>query len=151
MATKSSRTRRGGAGAPRSKMLEAAKAAVASQPVAAIPSFLQRICEFLETAPESIVEWRKHGLSFVVHNTQRFSTEVLGVHFKSSNFSSFVRQLNFYGEWLARPVRRVARGVETRGRLGGLARRWASLLSVRHVAAGLGAAVWRLCTPHRAQ
>mmetsp|Transcript_61832 Transcript_61832/g.149708 ORF Transcript_61832/g.149708 Transcript_61832/m.149708 type:complete len:452 (-) Transcript_61832:85-1440(-) len=81
-----------------SRMVQEAKRAVASSaPTAAIPAFLQKLCEILEKSPQDVVSWLPHGRSFIVKNVKRFSAEVLSKSFKSANFASFVRQLNFYG------------------------------------------------------
>lgn len=45
----------------------------------------------------NIASWSHDGQSFVVKNTETFATKVLPLYFKHSNFSSFARQLNFYG------------------------------------------------------
>ena len=38
-----------------------------------------------------------NGTTFVVKDIEKFAAEVIPAYFKHSNFSSFVRQLNFYG------------------------------------------------------
>jgi hypothetical protein len=43
---------------------------------------------------QHLISWNGTGSSVVVTNFDEFSKEVLGKHFKHSNFSSFIRQLN---------------------------------------------------------
>lgn len=43
---------------------------------------------------QHLIEWDCSGQSFLVRNVMEFSREVLPKHFKHSNFSSFIRQLN---------------------------------------------------------
>ena len=44
-----------------------------------------------------IAAWSAAGDSFVIKNLESFSSTILPQYFKHSNFSSFARQLNFYG------------------------------------------------------
>jgi len=59
--------------------------------------FLQAVCDILEKADPSVAAWSRDGTSFEVRDVKAFSKEHLSTHFKSAQFSSFVRQLNFYG------------------------------------------------------
>ncbi|RKP09967.1 HSF-type DNA-binding-domain-containing protein, partial [Thamnocephalis sphaerospora] len=43
-----------------------------------------------------IVSWGVSGDSFVVKDQSEFAKSILPMHFKHSNFASFVRQLNKY-------------------------------------------------------
>ncbi|CAR23015.1 KLTH0D17182p [Lachancea thermotolerans CBS 6340] len=59
--------------------------------------FVRKLFKILEGAEyNDIIRWTEDGDSFVVLNTNEFTTKILPQHFKHSNFSSFVRQLNKY-------------------------------------------------------
>jgi hypothetical protein len=51
----------------------------------------------IDTCDPAIATWSDTGDSFVVKDTEKFASEIIGQFFKHNNFSSFVRQLNFYG------------------------------------------------------
>ena len=50
-----------------------------------------------EPLTDSVVSWGADGLSFIVWKPAEFASDLLPLHFKHNNFSSFVRQLNTYG------------------------------------------------------
>jgi len=58
-----------------------------------------------------IVSWAPDGLSFHVHDIDRFMSDVLPAYFNQTKFKSFQRQLNFYG--FDRIVNYGTRGLET--------------------------------------
>ncbi|XP_038981249.1 heat shock factor protein HSF30-like [Phoenix dactylifera] len=62
------------------------------------PPFLTKTFEMVED-PETdeVVSWSRDRNSFVVWDPHKFSMVLLPMHFKHSNFSSFIRQLNTYG------------------------------------------------------
>ena len=51
----------------------------------------------VSTCPAEIGGWSEDGDSFVIHDPETFTREIIPTVYKHSNWSSFVRQLNFYG------------------------------------------------------
>lgn len=51
----------------------------------------------IDTCDTSIACWSEDGETFIVKNTDVFEKSIIPQFFKHSKFSSFVRQLNFYG------------------------------------------------------
>jgi len=61
-----------------------------------VPVFLEKLTKILETSPKHLIKWNSEGDKIIILDKKKFSKEVLPKFFRSSNFSSFVRQLNFY-------------------------------------------------------
>jgi hypothetical protein len=61
------------------------------------PIFLRKTYAMIDSCDPSIATWSNDGTMFVVKDPDKFATEVIPNFFKHNNFSSFVRQLNFYG------------------------------------------------------
>ncbi|KAJ6698172.1 HEAT STRESS TRANSCRIPTION FACTOR A-6B [Salix purpurea] len=62
------------------------------------PPFLTKTYEMVEDpSTDTVVSWSGGRNSFIVWDSNKFSTTLLPKHFKHSNFSSFIRQLNTYG------------------------------------------------------
>lgn len=60
--------------------------------------FLTKTYQMVEDGEsEEVISWGEKGVSFVVWKPVEFARDMLPVHFKHNNFSSFVRQLNTYG------------------------------------------------------
>eukprot|EP00977_Amphora_coffeiformis_P021546 scaffold9455_cov163-Amphora_coffeaeformis.AAC.5 len=61
------------------------------------PLRLQRMLDKLEADGNSdIVSWCGHGRAFVVHDPDRFVSELMPVYFNQTKYSSFQRQLHMY-------------------------------------------------------
>lgn len=50
-----------------------------------------------DPSSDDIVSWGSNGRTFIVWKPPEFARDLLPLHFKHNNFSSFVRQLNTYG------------------------------------------------------
>ncbi|XP_068345229.1 heat stress transcription factor A-2-like [Pyrus communis] len=65
---------------------------------AGTPPFLNKTFQMVDDPEtDSIVSWSDARQSFIVWDLYEFSRTLLPKHFKHSNFSSFIRQLNTYG------------------------------------------------------
>jgi len=61
-------------------------------------TFVHKLYQMLSDPKQSnYIRWNETGYSFIIRNVQGFSHNVLPLHFRHNNFSSFVRQLNMYG------------------------------------------------------
>mmetsp|Transcript_20711 Transcript_20711/g.37629 ORF Transcript_20711/g.37629 Transcript_20711/m.37629 type:complete len:389 (-) Transcript_20711:204-1370(-) len=61
------------------------------------PIFLRKTYAMIDSCDPSIACWSEDGKTFIVKNTSIFEKQTIPTFFKHSKFSSFVRQLNFYG------------------------------------------------------
>jgi hypothetical protein len=66
---------------------------VRQQPV---PEFLYQVTRMLMECNPQIIEWSSMG-RILVHDPDRLQEEVLGNYFRHHRFSSFQRQLNYFG------------------------------------------------------
>ena len=65
---------------------------------AGTPPFLTKTYAMVEDpSTDDTISWNDSGTAFVVWLPAEFARDLLPKHFKHSNFSSFVRQLNTYG------------------------------------------------------
>ena len=64
---------------------------------ASFPLKLQRILDKLEAEGNtSILSWQSHGRAFIVHDPERFVTEIMPFYFNQTKYSSFQRQCHMY-------------------------------------------------------
>ncbi|CAD8094992.1 unnamed protein product [Paramecium sonneborni] len=62
------------------------------------PKFLRNLFEILEGEENiNVIRWNNEGDAFEIVNVDLLVKQILSVHYKQSNFFSFVRQLNQYG------------------------------------------------------
>ncbi|KAF0699973.1 Aste57867_9490 [Aphanomyces stellatus] len=67
--------------------------------------FLKKLFDMVSSTPPALGGWCKGGTAFEIKNAAAFERLMLPKYFKQCKFTSFVRQLNFYGfEKLKRPV-----------------------------------------------
>jgi len=73
----------------------------------AIPIFLKKTYKMIDTCDPAIAGWTEDGEMFVVKDPDLFATEIIPQYFDHNKFSSFARQLNFYGfrKMQAKPIR----------------------------------------------
>jgi len=62
-----------------------------------LPMFLSKTYHMIDRCDTDVATWSPNGDNFVIKNVEKFAASVLPMYFKHSNFSSFARQLNFYG------------------------------------------------------
>jgi hypothetical protein len=58
--------------------------------------FVSKLYEMVNSSNENVC-WTEDGCSFFIEEPDVFTSEIIPQYFKSQKFSSFVRQLNFYG------------------------------------------------------
>eukprot|EP00567_Pseudictyota_dubia_P000021 CAMPEP_0197465030 /NCGR_PEP_ID=MMETSP1175-20131217/64329_1 /TAXON_ID=1003142 /ORGANISM="Triceratium dubium, Strain CCMP147" /LENGTH=518 /DNA_ID=CAMNT_0043001035 /DNA_START=260 /DNA_END=1816 /DNA_ORIENTATION=- len=72
-----------------------------------IPIFLKKTYKMIDTCDPMIASWTPDGEMFVVKDPDLFATTIIPQYFDHNKFSSFARQLNFYGfrKMQAKPIR----------------------------------------------
>lgn len=72
-----------------------------------IPIFLKKTYKMIESSPTDIAAWTSDGDMFVVKDPDKFASQIIPQYFDHNKFSSFARQLNFYGfrKMQSKPIR----------------------------------------------
>lgn len=72
-----------------------------------VPIFLKKTYKMIDTCDPKISSWTDDGEMFVVKDPDVFAEKVIPQFFDHNKFSSFARQLNFYGfrKMQAKPIR----------------------------------------------
>lgn len=72
-----------------------------------IPIFLKKTYKMIDTCDPMIASWTEDGEMFVVKDPDMFAAQVIPQYFDHNKFSSFARQLNFYGfrKMQSKPIR----------------------------------------------
>jgi len=64
-------------------------------PISFVADFLHRLTKMLREGNESYIEWSEGKLH--IHNPSKLASEVLPKYYRHSKYSSFQRQLNYFG------------------------------------------------------
>jgi len=72
-----------------------------------IPIFLKKTYKMVDTCDPNIASWTVNGDMFVVKDPDMFASTIIPQYFDHNKFSSFGRQLNFYGfrKMQSKPIR----------------------------------------------
>jgi len=72
------------------------------------PQFALKTHDMVSSCDNDVVNWTEDGEKFVIKNIEAFETRVIPQYFNHRNYSSFVRQMNFYRftKLVNRPIRR---------------------------------------------
>ncbi|CAB9505397.1 stress transcription factor A [Seminavis robusta] len=72
-----------------------------------IPIFLKKTYKMIDTCDSKVACWTADGDMFVVKDPDVFATSIIPQYFDHNKFSSFARQLNFYGfrKMQSKPIR----------------------------------------------
>lgn len=60
-------------------------------------AFLKKILDMIELENKTIISINKENDGFVISDIRNFVSKILPKYFRTKKYSSFVRQLNFYG------------------------------------------------------